>query len=136
MSISAGDTLRIDFDHDTEGTFGFECKAAEDVEIDHGGVKVADESDSVGANGTPIFKLNRSMATVSLSLLYDMRDSGNVLLKMRAINASAKMARITISHISGAYFGGLGMPVGDLKGNLNTGIAQIKYNFQSLEPLN
>ena len=124
-----GDILEVTFNHEVEGSGTFFCKSGEDGTLDPGGLRANDDAASVASNGKMINLINRVLASFETTIAWDMVDQDE-LDKLRRMSASPILGDWTISSVSGAIWGGKGKPVGDLKGNTNTGLIPLKLAFE------
>lgn len=121
----AGDILEIGYNNDDEGSGTFFCKANEDSSFQPGGIVSGDDEDMVATNGEMIDVMTRKRWNFECTLAWDMNDA-NTLTKILALQRSVKQTTFTISHISGAIYGGKGKPVGVHVGNGNQATIPLK----------
>lgn len=132
MAYSGGDILEITYNHSVLGSGTIFCKAAEDGTIDLGGIRTADDENNVTGDGQMIQQMNRVLASFETPpIAWDMTNVDE-LSRLSALAASPVLGDWTISVVNGSIWGGKGKPVGDLKGNTNTGLVEsIKLNFEN-----
>jgi hypothetical protein len=125
MGVIAGDVLEITVNHPTIGTKTWFPKSNSDSTLDPGGFRTNDDDNQVDGGGRMIKQMNRKRWSCELTISWDPRTS-NEVDAVDAISGSPEDATFTITHVSGAIYGGKGTIVGDVKGNLNTGELPIK----------
>jgi hypothetical protein len=134
MAAVGGDIIEVTYNHPTVGQGVFLVKANEDATIIRGGFKTNDDANQVDGRGTPIIQKNRSVGSIELPpITWDMIDQDE-LDKLQQMSNSALPADWTISHISGAIWGGSGWVVGDLSASTNTALITVKINFANDGP--
>jgi len=106
-----GDTLQIKIQHDTLGIIEFQAKAAEDTSYDFGGVRTADEENSVTGAGSMIKSMSRFRWKVPVIISADMNLDLDIE-KANEIAASPLDSTITISNLNGSVYKGKGTIVG------------------------
>jgi hypothetical protein len=122
-----GDIKEISFSHPTIGSGTLFPKAAEDSTIDLGGYRSADEAQMVDGGGNMIDQITRSRWSVETTISNDTLVKQE-LEKLVRLAADPVQADWTISHISGAVYGGKGKPVGDLQANFNQATIALKLS--------
>jgi len=120
MAYVGGDLIEITVNHPTLGSFRFDPKGSEDVEIDFGGYVVADGDDSVTGAGTNIKQMNRKRWSVACPPVGWASDP-DTLESLQQIADSTVEAPWTFSFLDGTVYKGTGSISGDLKGNKNAG---------------
>ncbi|MGB0881424.1 MAG: hypothetical protein ACPGSO_00615 [Vicingaceae bacterium] len=127
MAAIAGDITEITYNHPTLGTGVFYPKANEDNTFDPGGFRAEDDVNMIDGGGRVIQKKNRVRWSVENLVSWDMNgtDELNVARKLTESNVDAEW---TFSHISGAIYKGLGVPVGELQGNGNAATFTLKIS--------
>lgn len=127
MSVVAGDLIEVTYNHPTLGSGTWKPKAAEDSTFDLGGFKTNDDVNQVAGGGQNIRQMNQARWSLECPMAWDMNLT-NELAQAKALAAHPVEADWTISHINGTVWGGRGCPVGDIQGNGNTGIMEIKLS--------
>lgn len=125
MAVIGGDINEITFSHPTIGTGTFFPKSAEDSTIDLGGYRSADEANGIDGGGNMIDMMTRGRWLVETVVSNDNRNRID-LEKLVLLAESTVLADWTVSHISGAVYGGKGKPVGDIQGNFNAATVPLK----------
>jgi hypothetical protein len=123
--VVGGDILEITYNHPTLGSGTIYPKAAEDSTIELGGFRSSDDANMIDGSGRMIDQMNRVRWGVDTVVAWDNNDA----LELEALVKLAESpvpADYTITHISGAIWGGKGKPVGDLKGNGNAATFPLK----------
>jgi len=128
---SGGDILEITYTHPTLGGGTLYCKAAEDGTVDIGGFRTNDDENSVTGDGQMIQQMNRVLGSFETPpIAWDMTDVDE-LARLSELAASPVLADWTIAVQNDTIWGGTGKPVGDIKGNSNTGLVEtIKIAFR------
>jgi hypothetical protein len=125
MAVIGGDIVDISVSHDTVGVFSLRAKAAEDATRDLGGLRNADDANSLDGGGQNIIIKNRVRwmfeATVSSddNVAEDMQ-------KIKAVAESNLEANYTFTFASGVTLGGTGTFVGDIQDATNTATMTVK----------
>lgn len=135
MGYAGGDTIEMTYNHPNLGSGSFFFKANEDGTVDQGGIRSNDDANGISGNGRLVRQMNRVRGSFEASVLWDMIDQDE-LSKFNALAADPNSADWTITNISGAVWGGVGFPVGDIQGNTNTAMVPIKIAFEKLDRLN
>ena len=125
MAVIGGDILEITFSHPSLGSGTFFPKAAEDSTIDLGGFRSSDEANNIDGGGNMIDTMSRGRWSVETVVSNDNRNRID-LEKLVSLAESTVLADWTISHVSGAVYGGKGKPVGDIQGNFNAATVALK----------
>lgn len=123
MSFFGGDVKELKVEHPTLGSKVFEPKSAEDTESNRGGVRINDDDNGVTAAGSII--LSGSVTRPYLQVTVAIDDDREDYLNEWA--ASAELATITYTLITGTVFRGLAIPVGDLKPSTLNATMQVKF---------
>lgn len=119
---TGGDILSITCNHPTLGNFNFKTKSNESYTIDPGGIRNADDANSVTGDGTPVYIKNRVMAFIE-GVIYT---SPTEFEAVPNLSASSENATWTIEMLSGTIYKLLGQPVGDFQIDTNAGSASVK----------
>jgi len=136
MGYTGGDTIEMTYNHDTLGSGSFFFKANEDGTVDQGGRRSNDDANMITGNGRFIDQMNLVRASFETPpIAWDMIDQDE-LTKLKDLAGSPILANWTITNISGKIWGGMGKPVGDIQGNVNTAQITVKIAFEKLDPLN
>lgn len=122
-----GDILEIVCKHQTLGEFRFQAKANESYNLDPGGFRSNDDSNSVTGSGEMIDQMNRVRWSFEGPVAVDLL-SQNELDNLPKLAESPELATWTITHISGTIYKGLGKPVGDLVADSNTAQLPLKVS--------
>lgn len=125
MAVIGGDIKEITFSHPTIGSGTFFPKVAEDSTIDLGGFRSADEANMLDGGGNMIDQKNRARWSVETTISNDNRLKLE-MEKLILLAADPVHADWTIAHISGAVYGGKGVPVGDIQANFNQATLALK----------
>lgn len=126
MSYIGGDILEITYNHPTLGSGTIFVKSNEDSTLNSGGYRSNDDNNMITGDGQMIDHINRvRWSYESAPVAWDMTDK-NEVEKLAAMAASPVLADWTITHISGAIWGGKGKPVGDVNGATNTAQVTLK----------
>src|SRR6185369_11230300 len=120
-----GDIVEITYNHPKLGSGVIYPKAAEDSTYNKGGFQAKDDDNMIDGSGTAIDQLNRVRWSVETTIAWDMNND-LTLEKLIALSADPVPAEWTFSHVNGTVDGGLGKPVGDLKGNGNVATIPLK----------
>ena len=124
MSFSGGDILEITYNHPVIGSGTLFCKSAEDATMDRGGYRTADDANNVTGDGQMLQTINRVAWSFETPMLaWDMSGTDE-LDRLSKLAASPVLADWTITIINNVIYGGKGKPVGDIKGNTNTGMIE------------
>ena len=125
----SGDITEITFNNDVTGSFTIFCKSNESGTLEKGGPRVNDDDNAVTGNGISLTQLNyRKGSFESPPVDWDMTDQ-DAQSKLEEATERGIQSKITIASITGVIFGGLGIPVGDLPGDTNTGLITLKIAF-------
>lgn len=122
-----GDITEITFNHPTLGSGTIFPKAAEDSTYDLGGYRSDDDNNMIDGGGNMIDKMNLNRWSFEVKVAWDM----NIAETLEAVVAQASSpvpAQWTFTHINGSIYGGIGKPVGDLKGNGNEATFTLKIS--------
>lgn len=122
-----GDILEITCNHPTKGTLTLYPKAGEDTTLDPGGFRSADSEDMIDGGGQMINQINQIRWSLECRLAMDT-NTEETIHKIAALAGDPQEADWTISHVNGTIWGGKGVPVGDLKGNLNNATFPFKIS--------
>jgi hypothetical protein len=125
MSTVAGDITEVTCNHPSIGSITFFPKAGEDSTYDLGGIKTADDANMVDGGGGAIWQKSRAMGFFECVITNDMNTRED-LEKIAALAEDPVPAQWTFSVINGVVYGGEGMPVGDIQGNINQGTTTLK----------
>lgn len=123
--MTGGDIVEITFNHPTLGSGTIFPKAAEDNTFDTGGLRSSDDDNMIDGGGNMIDQMHRKRWSLETTVAWDM-NSRQDLEKLVALASSPVLASWTITHINGDIYGGIGKPIGDLKGNGNTATFPLK----------
>ena len=129
-----GDILEITYNHPTLGSGILRPKAGEDNSYDLGGIRTNDDANSIDGGGTPIYQKNRVMAMFEVVVANDQNVNED-LEQMIALAADPVEAEWTFSLINGTVYGGTGVPVGDLQGNINQATFTLKVAGASFKKI-
>ena len=121
MSVG-GDIQEVTYNHPTIGNGAFYCKADEDTEADLGGYKNDDDTAGISGNGIVVLKKNRSRWEHSLGSVLWEELPVDAFERMQELSNSTVPAVWTIATVDGKIYKGTGWPVGEFKGNRNTGL--------------
>lgn len=114
-----GDIVEITCSHPTLGDFRFAPKANESFTMDPGGIRNNDDASSVTGGGAMIVQKNRILWSVEGPVAVDLL-SANEIDTVPKLMESSESGTWTMTHISGAIYRGLGMPVGDFNVDTNS----------------
>lgn len=120
-----GDLLEISYNHPTLGSGTFFPKANESSTIDSGGFRNEDDDNMIDGGGQSIIKKNRVRWSCECTLANDL-NVDRTHEKVVSLANDPVEAVWTISHVSGVTYRGTGMPVGDIKPDLNAGTFTFK----------
>lgn len=120
-----GDITEINWNHPDLGSGTIFPKSNEDSTIDLGGFRSQDDANMIDGGGNMIDQMNQVRWGLETKVAWDMQVD-LTLQKLTALAKSTKQAIWTVTHISGAVFGGKGKPVGDLSGAGNQGTFALK----------
>jgi hypothetical protein len=123
----AGDIREINFSHPTIGSGTLFPKSAEDSTVDYGWLRSSDEAQMIDGGGNMIDQMNRVRWSVETVISTDLLIRLDVE-KVIALASDPVQADWTISHVSGAVYGGKGKPVGDIQVNWNQGTMTLKLS--------
>ncbi len=130
MAFVGGDITEIKYNHSVLGDGTIFCKSAEAGTMDIGGYRTADDAANVTGGGQMIQQISRVLASFEAPpISWDMTGADE-LQKLADMAASPILANWTISIISGAVYGGLGKPVGDLTADTMTAQVTLKLAFE------
>jgi len=122
-----GDITEITYNHPTLGSGVIFIKAAEDSTFNLGGVRSNDDMNGVDGGGRMITQLNRQRWSLDVTVAWDMNVNLD-LEKLSALAGDPLDADYTVSHSTGAIYGGTGRPVGDVAGNGNAATFPLKLS--------
>lgn len=128
MAHIAGDITEITFNHPTLGNGVFYPKTGEGATIDKGGIRTADDAANRAANGQAIYVKNQVNWMLEVACKCDIKNTPNDLEVYTALCESNEEADWTTTHISGAVYGGKGMPVGDAQTDAQAGTFTLKIS--------
>lgn len=120
-----GDVTELVCSHPTLGDFRFSPKANESFKLDPGGIRNNDDSGSVTSNGEMILQKNRVLWSVEGPVAVDLISSEEIE-NIPKLMESSELATWTMTHISGAIYKGLGIPVGDFNVDTNSTNTTLK----------
>jgi hypothetical protein len=120
-----GDIEEVTFNHPTIGSGTLFAKSGEDNTYDPGGIRTADDANSIDGGGNPIWQKNRVMGFFEITCSNDQNVRGDVE-KIALLAADPVPADWTFSIINGTVYGGKGKPVGDVNGNINKATFKLK----------
>ena len=125
MGIVAGDILEIQWSHPKLGSGVWSPKSNEDSTTNTGGFRTNDDKSSVTGNGKMITQINNTLWSVECTIAWDQNIANEVEVVSK-LAGDPEDTTFTITHINGTIWGGVGRPVGDVAGNMNTGVLPIK----------
>lgn len=125
MNFIGGDVTEMVCSHPTLGDFRFSPKANESFKLDPGGIRNADDANSVTGDGSMIVQKNRVLWMVEGSVAVDLISSSEIE-SIPKLMASPEPGVWTMTHISGAVYKGTGFPVGDFSVDTNTVNSTLK----------
>lgn len=127
MAYAGGDILEITYNHPTLGSGVIYPKSGEGFTIDFGGVRADDDEASITGSGESIYKLNNKRWSVEGTVANDTstRKEYNAIVSMVETSQEAEW---TFTHRSGSIFSAKGIPVGDLKTDLNEATFTLKIS--------
>jgi hypothetical protein len=123
--MTGGDIIEITYNHPTLGSGVILPKSNEDSTLDLGGFRSNDDANMVTGNGQMIDQMNYTRPSFEVPVAWDM-NLDLTLEKIVALAESPVLADWTITHVSGAVYGGKGKPVGDIQGNGNQATFPLK----------
>ncbi len=129
-----GDILEITYNHPTLGSGILRPKSAEDNTYDQGGIRTGDDANMIDGGGNPIWQKNRVMGFFEAVVAND-QNTNEELEQMIALAADPVEAEWTFSLINGTVYGGTGVPVGDLQGNINQATFTLKVAGASFKKI-
>lgn len=127
MGYISGMLKEITWHHPVLGSGTLSPKSNEDSTIDTGGIRSADEKNSIAGDGTAIRKMEIERWSVDTMIAND----DNIGLQLEAIVALASdpnEAIFKITHISGAVYQGSGFPVGDVAASFGNATIKLKLS--------
>lgn len=127
MAVVAGDTLEITYNNPNKGSGRFFAKAGEDSEFVLGGYEVDDDKNAIDGGGRNIKKMNMTKPSFSVLVSWDM-NTDNEMQKLQDLCDEPLDSDFTISHINGSTWAMTGSPVGENKGNGNSGTFTLKIS--------
>ena len=130
MGYIGGDIKTITYNHPTLGSGTLFPKAGEDGTIDKGGFTSADDAAGITGSGKLIDIITAKRASLEILCAWDMVDQDELEV-VNNMAASPLLADWTITHISGAVYGGKGKPVGDIQGSTGAGTFPLKLAFEN-----
>lgn len=125
MPVTSGDIIEITFNHPVIGAGVFYPKSAEDSTFDPGGFRGNDDANQIDGGGNMITQLNQVRWSFEGPISWDANVS-NELETLKQLSGSPVNAEWTITSINGTVWAGTGRPVGDVQGNGNTGMINLK----------
>jgi hypothetical protein len=127
---TGGDIKTITYNHPSLGSGTLFPKAGEDGTLDPGGYTSADDAAGVTGNGQNLIDIiTAKRASFEILCAWDMADADE-LDTVNNMAASPLLADWTITHISGAVYGGKGKPVGDVQGSTGAATFALKLAFE------
>lgn len=124
MAIFAwGDIDEIVCQSPTLGSKRFFPKSAEDYTIDFGGIRTADDANSITANAQDIKIMNRVRWRLEGPVAVDTESSE--LIYINSLHELAESPTWTITFLNGAIYKGVGGPVGDVQLSSNAGTMSL-----------
>jgi len=124
-AIVAGDILEIRWSNPKFGSGIWSPKSNEDSNLNPGGFRTSDDKNMVTANGKMIAQLNNTLWSLECTIAWD-QNIANEAEVVSNLTGATDDTTFTITHINGTIWGGSGRPVGDVSGNMNTGLLPIK----------
>ena len=136
MAYIGGDIIEIVCDHPDLGNFRFSPKANESFKFDSGGIRNGDDKNAVTGNGQMILQKNRVLWMLEGNIAIDL-ENGYEEESINKLMSSSNLGTWTITHISGAIYKGVGIPVGDFEIDTNTASGPLKLQGSgSMEKIN
>jgi len=129
MGYTGGDIKSISYNHPTLGSGTLFPKAGEDGTLDRGGFTSADDDAMVTGAGQMIDVITAKRGSFEVVCAWDTTDKQE-LKRINEMAGTPVLADWTITHISGAVWGGKGKPVGDVKGSTNAATFTLKLAFE------
>lgn len=123
--MTHGDIKEITFNHPTLGQGVFFPKAGEGNTMDPGGIRTADDANSIAGNGDLIKVKNRVAGMFEVVCENDMNDRQDVLTAA-ALAADSEDAEWTFDLINGTVWQCSGPVVGDIQPDVNAGTFTLK----------
>ncbi len=120
-----GDITEINYSHPTLGSGTFFAVANQGNTYDEGGFRNSDDENSIASNGDLIIQKNRVRGSFEVVIEND-QNIRNDAAKLKELAASGISATWTFSLVNGTVYKGDGVPVGDIKPDLNTGQLSLK----------
>lgn len=124
MSVH-GDITEITFNHPMLGSGSLFAKSGEGNTYDPGGIRTADDSNSITGNGDLMYQKNRVRGFFEATIQNDQNVRNDAAI-VAALQADPLEADWTFSIINGTTFAGKGKPVGDINPDLNAGTFTLK----------
>lgn len=125
---TGGDITEVTWNHPTLGSGILYPKAGEDSEYDTGGLRNDDDDNAVDGAGQSINKKTRVRAYFSVTAAWDA-NVDKTLEAMVALAGSPVEADWTITcGGNGTVYALKGVPVGDLRGNMNSATFPLKVS--------
>lgn len=119
-----GDITEINYSHPTLGSGVFFPIANQGNTYDKGGLRNSDDANSITSAGLVVQK-NRVRGFFEVIIENDMNNRQDAE-KLNALAESGTSATWTFSLVNGSVFKGLGIPVGDIQADTNTGQLTLK----------
>ena len=130
MGFVGGDFINAKYQHPTLGSGVITFKANESATIEPGGFRNADDDNNVTGDGRMLIIKNRRLATVEFPpVAWDMTDTEEQQ-KLADLAESNVLADWVMTHVSGAIWGGRGIPVGDIPGDTGADTITLKVGFE------
>lgn len=134
MAYIGGDIKSLEYSHEDLGSGTLYCKSNEDGTVDEGGWRINDDANQVAGDGVMILQRNRVRGSLECTMAWDMV-SAETLDILTQMAASTVEADWTITHNSGAVWGGSGLPVGDIQGSTQNATISLKLAFSKLSKI-
>lgn len=132
---TGGDNIQMTCNHSVLGSFVFFFKANEDGTVMRGGYGSNDDANMVTGDGRMLDQMNRKLGSFETPPIEWDMVGADELDQLRQLQSSPIRGNWTITNISGAIWGGVGKPVGDIGGSTNTGLVNsIKIAFEGDGP--
>ncbi len=127
MATTGGDFIQITVNHPDLGEHVYYPKSNEGNGMDPGGIRTADDANSISGDGEPIFQMNRVRGYFEIVVANDsnVRNDADFTAQLMA---SPKTGDWTFSHINGVVWGMNGKPVGDIQPDTNASTFTLKVS--------
>lgn len=131
MAYVGGDIKEISVKNANVGSAVLYPKANEDNMMDLGGLRNADEANSITSLGEMIISKTYTRGSIEVTVAND-QNTRKELVKIVKMASDTGLCTFTVSIINGTIWQGIGQFVGDLSANINKATFKVKIAVSTM----